>query len=742
MNKQDIVSDNREHVAYSCHDDKSSTVSIVLVNHNGEAHLERLFDSFITSRFYPNYELIVVEQASVDNSMYILEQYRDRLPLRIFRNDRNETFSVASNQGASLAVGDYLLFLNNDMEVTDGWMDAMLNIAQQENSGAVGARLVYPELSAEGVNIGKSWCIQHKGIAFCNQTFEGSEYLLPYNKGNGECPMLQGKTASKVIAVTGACLMVKKAIFLEVGGFDENYIYGYEDVDLCLKLYRHGYDNYYVPNALLFHYEFGTQQLDPQQEIASRRARNRRYFIRRWQRYLERHVLQDKLMREKIFVEDSLLVSIIASEKTPAFEMAKWLESELQSKWRCHVQLIDFLQEEKIYKIDCNTDIVIALEPKYDPLRLYQNRHVLVLAWIRDRLQEWCKNISIQYFHYILVLDDMIANSIYARCTRLSYVFDGNVRSLFEILHNRFYIDQKSVLILSPAPDEELGKTWGDHHFSKDLAKAFQQYGYKADVRPFDQWELPFGGMFVIAIKGSPHEYHPQMQYINIMWNISHPEVLSPRDYDEYDMNYIASRSYTECLRESVRSPVKSLMQCTSVEKFHPVTGQSTRYEVLFVGDSRGRFRQTISDLLPTEYNFSLFGRGWEKYVPKCYIKGDYVKNEDLKKYYAGCDILLNDHWPEMRELGFLSNRLFDGLASGAFILTDAVQGIETDLPEGVVPYNGTREDLRSKIHYWMEHSKARRECAERGMKWVQKHHTFLHRVKEMTKFMKTVRYR
>ena len=740
--KQSIVDDNKNYLVEFPETKDSPLVSIVLVNHNGEGHLRRLFKSLKEAKFYQKYEIVVVEQVSTDGSLAVLEEYKEILPIRVFENQSNESFSVASNKGAALAQGDYLLLLNNDTEVTDGWLDAMLETASQKNAGAVGARLVYPEMPADSINAGKSWTIQHKGVLWSYQYENGRMQYIPYHHGRGTSPIPVERQPQKYSVITAACLLVKTEIFWEVGGLDEVYLWGYEDVDLCLKIHRHGYDNYYCSNALLFHYEFGTQTCDGKGEIIRRRANNRDYLNTRWSGWLDKKILQDRLSKLKIFTEIPLKMAIVVSKGAAVYAVAEKFAEKLKSAGYPAI-LIDY-ESENAYKSVADKDIIISLEPKFQPLSVDSiNASVLIFAWCKDRMEEWCKNKELDCFNYVLANNDSACDLLYDKTSCLAETFFGTVEEIIDILSARLQQDEKSVCILSPAPDEERGKTWGDQHFAKDLAEAFRQHGYTAEVRTIDQWFLPFAGRFVISLRGSilPRPYHPKMEYVNIMWNYSHPEVLNSNIYNESDVIFVASRSYAEQLKNTVKVPVDILMQCTSLEKFYP-TKNGNKHELLFVGDSLGRFRQTVKDLLPTRYEFSLYGRNWEQYLPKEYIKGQYINNEELNSYYGSCDILLNDHWPEMREKGFLSNRLFDGLASGAFLVTDAVEGLEEDLPDGVVAYDGTKEDLKRKIDYWMTHPQKRIDNAEKGRKNVAENHTFYQRARKLIEYMESVHYR
>jgi spore maturation protein CgeB len=120
---------------------------------------------------------------------------------------------------------------------------------------------------------------------------------------------------------------------------------------------------------------------------------------------------------------------------------------------------------------------------------------------------------------------------------------------------------------------------------------------------------------------------------------------------------------------------VEALIQCTDPELFYPDFSEEYEHELLFVGNSRKVYRKIIKDLIPTDKDLAVYGTNWEKFIDKRYIKGQHIPHTELRKAYSSCKILLNDHWDDMREKGFISNRIFDGLASGALIISDQVEG-------------------------------------------------------------------
>lgn len=180
-----------------------------------------------------DFELIVIDNDS--NLRLPGDKYKE---VKVVKNQTNVGFARGCNQGARLANGKYLVFLNNDTIVTPNWLNAMIKIWQSANDiGIVGSKLLFPDTGR----------IQHAGVCFKNQEPGHLYYNLDPKVANihqvRECP-----------AITGACMLIDKDLFWVVDGFDENYINGYEDVDLCLKVREKGYRVMYTPGSLVYHY--------------------------------------------------------------------------------------------------------------------------------------------------------------------------------------------------------------------------------------------------------------------------------------------------------------------------------------------------------------------------------------------------------------------------------------------------------------------------------------------------------
>ncbi|MBT3346353.1 MAG: glycosyltransferase [Gemmatimonadetes bacterium] len=233
-------------------------VSIVIPVYNGAGLTEKcLFGIAGNTADEPNYEVIVVDNGSSDWTMYLLHAMEG--DLRVLSNDRNLGFARACNQGAADARGEYVLFLNNDTVPHAEWLAAMVDVADSDPTiGVVGARLLYPDGT-----------VQHAGI----ELVEG----VPDHVLRGvaaDDPRVTGQRDLDM--VTGACLMIRRDLFAQIGGFDAQFVNGVEDVDLCLRARQQGYRVVYCGDAVVDHHEAQTMgRFDHVQE-------NVRRFVERW----------------------------------------------------------------------------------------------------------------------------------------------------------------------------------------------------------------------------------------------------------------------------------------------------------------------------------------------------------------------------------------------------------------------------------------------------------------------------
>ncbi len=213
-------------------------VSIVIPVFNLWDYTLRCLLSVLRNTAHIPHEVIVIDDASTDESREALPQ----LPgIRLIRNETNQGFAANNNTAASIARGKYLLFLNNDTEVHAQWLDAMLlQIEGIPDVAVVGSKLLFPDGT-----------IQHAGIGFLQaMPAPISPFHYDYKK-----PSERSTRVRNVNAVTAACALFRKDVFLELGGFDERFRMGYEDVDLCLRVREDGHRIVYTPDSVVTHFE-------------------------------------------------------------------------------------------------------------------------------------------------------------------------------------------------------------------------------------------------------------------------------------------------------------------------------------------------------------------------------------------------------------------------------------------------------------------------------------------------------
>ncbi len=885
-------------------------VSIIILNRNGLEHLERLIPALYEHSQGIKYELIVVDNASTDGSVSYLENMDFECKLTIIKNKSNESFSKANNIAATHAKGKHLVLLNNNMEPLRGWLHHLIYVVEtKKNIGSVGSRLIYPYKES----FKKSCTIQHAGIAFKDEI----GFFRPYNVSNGALiyspSVLKSCTKS---AVTAACLLVTADIYREVGGLDEVYDYGFEDVDFGLKLTQAGYQNYYCADSMLFHYEFDKQKNNNREKEIIRREANASFFREKWFLTIKQNYWKEKLFNEsRLITEAPLKVAIAVTDYGPnvtagdyftALEVASYLEG---FGWT--INYLSSLKKEW-YQIDDDIDVVISLLESYDLSKIpRRNTRLTTIAWARNWFDRWCEMpgfndydivfassqkacdyvrehskqnpkllpiasnterftnkydfkapgvfecdicftgsywgtprdimqalseetlqkyrfnvyganwekfekfkphnkgfIAYEYMpsvyrHSKIVIDD--ANHVtkpYGSVNSRVFdalmsgaliitngvegskdLFDGELpyyetsKELDELLD--FYLDNEkaridkveqlkgeilkkhtykhrtesiraalekrflrtSIAIKIPAPTWEGVNSWGDYHIAVLLKKQLENEGYYVLLQILPEWDNNDGMEcdVVIVLRGLSR-YITKTHQINIMWNVSHPDKVTLEEYEEYDKVFIASKLWADKIAKQVTVPVETMLQCTDPERFHePNEEEKAEYQqqLLFVGNSRNVYRKVLKDLLPTEYDLAVYGNDWEKIIPEQYIRGEYISNDELYRHYGSADILLNDHWADMREQGFVSNRIYDGIASGAFIMSDSVRDMG-EIEKYICVYE-TPEELNKLTDYYLEHPEEREKVIKEGVKYIKNNHTFAIRAKRFSEVIQSL---
>ena len=280
--------------------------------------------------------------------------------------------------------------------------------------------------------------------------------------------------------------------------------------------------------------------------------------------------------------------------------------------------------------------------------------------------------------------------------------------------------------IVTAAPKGEAGEQWGDTWFARDLADALRRAGQHVKVvsRSGGASERRENDDVVLVLRGLRSvEPPPDRRSVWMMWVISHPDSITEVEVRAYDAVFAASEHW----RAPGDAPVTPLLQATAPLRFHPdAAPPDSGSGVLFVGSTRGEFRPVVRGALRSsrQDEVEVFGVGWEQFLPSERIAGNFLPNEQLPAAYAGAGVVLNDHHPDMAERGFLSNRLFDAVASGARVLSDRAVGIEEVFGSAVVVFND-EDDLVRILETSPKRVFADRESRLRQARRIGQEHSF-----------------
>lgn len=242
--------------------------------------------------------------------------------------------------------------------------------------------------------------------------------------------------------------------------------------------------------------------------------------------------------------------------------------------------------------------------------------------------------------------------------------------------------------IVTSAPATEGAEQWGDTWFARDLAEALIDLGQEAKVvaRKGATSEARDRDDVVVVLRGL-RPVEPRGNATWVLWIISHPDEVTAEEVAGYDAVFVASEHWARAA-ELGAAP---LLQATNPARFRPGHAAAAG-RPLFVGSTRGEFRPMVRDCRQEGIALDVYGVGWEAYLPADEIAGEFIANPQLPQAYASAPVVLNDHWPDMAAGGFLSNRLFDAVASGARVLSDRAVGLPEVFGSAVRTYEAPHE--------------------------------------------------
>ena len=256
------------------HFQENPAVSIIIPYKDKVELLQQCVESILTRTAYKNYEIILVDNGSTQGETirYGKKLSANRLNIHLLRLEMDFNFSALNNAAVATSKSEFLLFLNNDTRVINrDWLTAMVRELQRPEVGAVGAKLLYEDGT-----------VQHAGVIYGLGHVAGHSFRTLDDEDGGH--MQRANLTQEYLAVTGACLMTKRALFNRLGGFDaQNLGIAYNDIDYCLAVHQLGYKVIYTPYARLFHYESKSRASDLSDKERDRYDKERIFMLDKWQ---------------------------------------------------------------------------------------------------------------------------------------------------------------------------------------------------------------------------------------------------------------------------------------------------------------------------------------------------------------------------------------------------------------------------------------------------------------------------
>lgn len=269
---------------------KNPLVSVLVLNYNGREHLGECFNS-LKEQTYPCYEVIMVDNGSKDDS---IEFVRDNFRwVKILALDRNYGFSEGNNKGVEHAEGELVVFLNNDTRVDRNWLRELVDVMESDAEiGICGSKM-----------------LMYSHPEFINSTGAEMSLLSGYfwDRGIYEKDRGQYDLGGDVLSVCAGAMLVRKRVFLDLGGFQKEFFAYYEDVDLCIKCWIYGFKVVYAPSAVVYH-KLGASFKHVSGGIPEDMDRSRSEFVislserNRWYIYLTKFSLSTLVIYLPIFL--------------------------------------------------------------------------------------------------------------------------------------------------------------------------------------------------------------------------------------------------------------------------------------------------------------------------------------------------------------------------------------------------------------------------------------------------------
>ena len=489
-------------------------ISIVMLNRDGRHHLERVVPLLESATDYPEIELIVVDNGSTDGSLEYLDQARVSYPIRVERNAENVSFSAGCNQGAARAGFELLLFLNNDVEPFEpGWLRELVVCLSRSRASAVGATLLHG--AARPGEVASGYLIQHQGVRFRRK----DGYVTPINHLDATAGLECLGQDVPSPAVTAACMLVERSTLERVGGFTPGFHYGYEDVDLGLKLVANGGITLCSGRSVLFHHESATRLAT--QELPDRRSTrmaNQRLLMSRWGPQLEREYVRDRLERTGLWSERPRPEVALTVPCDPDDELATRELGDALEELGWDVAFVERVGNAW-GRPPAGTDLLVVTDHGYGA---ELPNGVLVAGWVLRDFERWARRPWLRRCHLLLAGSAETGDALRALGRHaIAFPADGDsearARELTELVDagNR---EWRFCLKLPRAPGSERSTLTR----AGELRSELERRGHLCALQLADEWERLDGLTADVSISLA-RGYEPKPAQLNVLLLLEEP---------------------------------------------------------------------------------------------------------------------------------------------------------------------------------------------------------------------------
>lgn len=258
--------------------------------------------------------------------------------------------------------------------------------------------------------------------------------------------------------------------------------------------------------------------------------------------------------------------------------------------------------------------------------------------------------------------------------------------------------DRQIWVIKCPAPEGEKKVRWGDYAYAVALKRYLDRMGMYTIIDLHEDWDCEVNADIVLVLRGREF-YRPDRRNakcLYIMWNISHPEMVTEEEYKLYDIICVGSLHYAKELQQKLDIPVYPLLQCTDTELFYPdpAAEKNRGGDYLFIGNSRGVARPCVLWAAREKLPLKIWGAGWKAMLgpDKTMVQEVFIENSQIPALYRSARVTLNDHWKDMLDYQFVNNRIFDALACGLPVISDCCDELREIFPDAVLYYRNKEE--------------------------------------------------